>query len=160
MTGRRIHVRSSKYDGSPHWEFDSWFVLEDGPLLVTNNFAGQVLQNPRGPWRTPHDTRNHFWSDRWYNIMRRELPNGGGLYGWYCNVTTPADYDGETVRYVDLDLDVIVDAQLNAKVVDEDEFLQHSEHMAYPPDVIERSRAAVDELLQLVRSGQPLFDVH
>lgn len=159
MAGRRIHVRSSKYDGSPHWEFDSWFVLEDGPLLVTSNFAGQVLNNAKGPWRTPHDTRNHFWSDRWYNIMRRELPNGGGLYGWYCNVTTPAEYDGENIRYVDLDLDVIVDAQLVATVVDEDEFLRHSKRMAYPPDVIEQSRAAVDELLQLVRSGQPPFDV-
>ena len=159
MTGRRIHVRSSKYDGSPHWEFDSWFVLEDGPLLVTSNFAGQVLNNAKGPWRTPYDTRNHFWSDRWYNIMRRELPNGGGLDGWYCNVTTPAEYNGENIYYVDLDLDVIVDAQLVATVVDEDEFLKHSERMAYPPDVIERSRTAVDELLQLVRSGQPPFDV-
>ena len=159
MTGRRIHVRSSKYDGSPHWEFDSWFVLEDGPLLVTSNFAGQILTNPKGPWRTPYETRNHFWSDRWYNVLRLELPNGGGLHGWYCNVTTPAEYDGENVRYVDLDLDVIVDAQLDAKVVDEDEFLQHSERMAYPPNVIEQSRAAVDELLQLVRSGQPPFDV-
>ncbi|MCH8066673.1 MAG: DUF402 domain-containing protein [Chloroflexi bacterium] len=100
-----------------------------------------------------------YYSDRWYNIMRRELPNGGGLYGWYCNVTTPAEYDGQNIRYVDLDLDVIVDARLVATVVDEDEFLQHSESMAYPPDVIEQSRAAVDELLQLVRSGQPPFDV-
>ena len=159
MTGRRIHVRSSKYDGSPHWEFDSWFVLADGPLLVTSNFAGQVLQTWKGPWTDPYDTRNHFWSDRWYNIMRLELPNGSGLDGWYCNVTTPIEYDGDNVRFVDLDLDVVVDAELNAKVVDEDEFLKHSECMAYPPDVIEQSRAAVDELLQLVRGGQPPFVV-
>ena len=97
MTGKRIHVRSTKYDGSRHWEFDSVFVHEVGTLLITNNPAGQELSTPSGPWKTPWDTRNHFWSDRWYNVLRLEKPNGGGLEGFYCNVTTPAEFDGENV---------------------------------------------------------------
>ena len=157
MIGRRIHVCSTKYDGSPHWEFDSWLVLEDGPLLITSNFAGQELQTWNGPWTTPYDTRNHFWSDRWYNVMRLELPHGG-FDGWYCNVTTPAEYDGENLHYVDLDLDVRVSAQGVPEVLDEDEFLENSERMGYPPNVIQEARRAVDELLALVRTGQPPFD--
>ena len=158
MTGRAIHVCSTKYDGSPHWEFDSWLVLEQGALLVTLNFAGQALQTWNGPWVTPFDTRNHFWSDRWYNVMRCDRPNGGGLDGWYCNVTTPPQFDGESVRYVDLDLDVHVSADGEPRILDEAEFLENSERMGYPPDTVEQARRAVDELLALARSGQFPFD--
>jgi hypothetical protein len=157
--GRPVHVVSTKYDGSRHWEFDSFFVAERGPLLVTHNFAGQELTNPRGKWRTPFDTRNHFWSDRWYNVMRNDRPRAGGLEYWYCNVTTPARYDGETVRYIDLDLDVRVFADGTLEVLDEDEFLEHSVRMGYPPDVIEEARRAVDELIALARGAQFPFDL-
>jgi hypothetical protein len=178
--GRPIHVVSTKYDGSPHWEFDSFFVLEDGPLLIATNFAGQVLHNKAGEWPTPFDVRNHFWQDRWYNVMRCDRPKGGGLEYYYCNVTTPAVYDGETVRYVDLDLDVRVypaasqesggsgvwdsgggrseasavsdspeENRARIELLDEDEFVENSERMGYPPEVIEQARRAADELIEL-----------
>ena len=153
-TGRRIHVVSTKYDGSPHWEFDSFFVVEEGALLITTNFAGQELGNWKGSWTTPWDTRNHFWSDRWFNVMRCDLPRGGGLDHWYCNVTTPAVFDGETIRYVDLDLDVRVGPDGEVEVLDEDEFLDNSKRMGYAPDVIEHARRAVNELVELPQTGR------
>jgi protein associated with RNAse G/E len=152
--GRRVHVVSTKYDGSPHWEFDSFFVLEQQPLLITTNFAGQELGNWKGAWTTPWDTRNHFWVDRWFNVMRCDRPRGGGLDHWYCNVTTPAQYDGETVRYVDLDLDVSVGPNGEIELLDEDEFLDNSARMGYAPDVIENARRAVDELIELAQQGR------
>ena len=154
VIGRAIHVCSTKYDGSPHWEFDSWFVLEKGPLLITQEFAGHEYQTWNGPWVTPYHARNYFWADRWYNVMRCDRPKASGLEYWYCNVTTPAQFDGEHVRYVDLDLDVIVPAEGQPRVVDEDEFLEHSRRMGYPPDVIDQARRAVDELLDLARRGE------
>lgn len=158
MIGRPIHVRSTKYDGSPHWEFDAYYLLERGPLLVATNFAGQELSTWKGPWTTPYDVRNHFWTDRWYNVMRCDLPQGGGLHSWYCNVTTPAEYDGENVHYADLDLDVRVLPGGVTEVLDEDEFLENSARMGYPPEVVDQARRAVDEILDLVRTGGPPFD--
>jgi hypothetical protein len=153
VTGRPISICSTKYDGSRHWEFDAWLVHEEGPLLVTMNFAGQELQTWKGPWVTPYDDRGHFWSNRWYNVFRSERPNAGGLHGWYCNVATPAEFDGETLRYVDLDLDVIVSAEGEPRVLDEDEFLENSAQMGYPTDIVERARRAADELVDLARRG-------
>jgi len=156
--GRPIHVVSTKYDGSAHWEFDSFFVLEDGPLLIATNFAGQVLHNKAGEWPTPFDVRNHFWQDRWYNVMRCDKPQAGGLAPaglpadldhYYCNVTTPTMYDGENVRYVDLDLDVRVHADGRIELLDEDEFVENSERMGYPPEVMEQAKRAADELIEL-----------
>ena len=158
MTGRTIHVRSTKYDGSPHWEFDSAFVLEEGPLLVTLNFAGEELQTSDGPWTNPYNTRNHFWSDRWYNVMRLERSDGGGLERWYCNITTPTQRNGDSIRYVDLDLDVHVPPVGEPEILDEDEFLENSDRMSYPPEVIAHARNAVDELLALAKSAQFPFE--
>jgi protein associated with RNAse G/E len=157
--GRPIHVVSTKYDGSAHWEFDSFFVLENGPLLIATNFAGQQLHNKAGPWTTPFDVRNHFWSDRWYNVMRCDRPKADGLEYWYCNVTTPALYDGETLRYVDLDLDVRVYANGRIELLDEDEFLENSQRMGYPPDVIEQARRAADELVELATKRRFPFEL-
>ena len=132
--------------------------MQEEPLLVTLNFAGQELQTWKGPWVTPYHTRNHFWSDRWYNVMRLERPRGVGLEGWYCNVTTPAQFDGETVRYADLDLDVRVSALGETEVVDEDEFLENSARMRYPPEVVSQARQAVEELLAIVQNRHFPFD--
>ena len=121
MIGRRVHVRSTKYDGSPHWEFDSWLTLEKGPLLVTINFIGEVMRTWRGPWTNPYHSRNYDWSDRWYNVIRLERSEGGEFEGWYCNVTTPAEFDGEHLAYADLDLDVRVSAEGEVEILDEDE---------------------------------------
>jgi protein associated with RNAse G/E len=151
VIGRRIAVCSTKYDGSPHWEFDSWSIHEEGELLITQNFAGQQLKNPRGLWTTPYHVRNHFWLDeRWYNVMRFEDPKTAE-FSWYCNVTTPAMFDGETVRYVDLDLDIHVWPSGEIKILDEDEFLENSARMAYPPDVVDAARRALDTLLDLAQ---------
>ena len=86
--------------------------------------------------------------------MRCDLPRGGGLDHWYCNVTTPAVFDGEMIRYVDLDLDVRVGPNGEVEVLDEDEFLDNSKRMGFAPDVIEHARRAVDELLELAQTGQ------
>ncbi len=133
------------------------FVHEDGPLLITSNHAQQELSTPYGPWKTPWDTRNHFWSDRWYNVMLLEKPNGGGLEGFYCNVTTPARFDDENVTYIDLDLDLRVSALGTLEVLDEDEFLDNSVRMGYSPDVIRESRRALEELKRLAVAAEGPF---
>jgi len=156
--GRAIHVASTKYDGSPHWEFDAFYVLEEGPLLIATNFAGQILHNKAGEWPTPFDVRNHFWQNRWYNVMRCDKPRGAGLEYYYCNVTTPTMCDGANVRYVDLDLDVRVHADGRIELLDEDEFLENSQRMGYPPEVIEQAKRAADELIELAMTRRFPFE--
>ena len=89
--------------------------------------------------------------------MRLEKPNGAGLEGFYCNVTTPAKYDGENVAYIDLDLDLHVSAQGTLEVLDEDEFSENSLRMGYSPDVIRASRSALEELIRLAATAEGPF---
>ena len=85
-----------------------------------------------------------LWDDRWYNVIsaRRE-----GRAFYYVNIATPVEFDGAQFHYIDLDLDVWWFAGEAPRLLDEDEFLAHSEAMRYPADVIERARAAVDDVL-------------
>jgi protein associated with RNAse G/E len=74
------------------------------------------------------------------------------------NIATPVQFDGETFSYVDLDLDVAWYTDEEPRVLDEDEFLAHSGAMGFPPAVVDHARAAVDDVLQLIRQRAFPFD--
>jgi hypothetical protein len=94
-------------------------------------------------------------------VIRLETP-GQGLYGYYCNVATPLHFDGETVRYVDLQLDVRVFADgagaLEYRVVDEDEFEAARERYGYEDGLVTSARRAVDELVRMIEAREFPFD--
>lgn len=162
MAGR-IQIRGTSYDGGPHWLPSAYLVLERGPLLVTQTFAGaEVTTRTGATWASPYDTRGHYWSDRWYNVIRLDRPAGKGLYGFYCNVATPAEFDGQNLHYCDLQLDVRVYVEPGSwrcEVLDEDEFIEAQVRLAYPPQLVRQCRAAVDELLRLVQAREFPFNV-
>ena len=69
--------------------------------------------------------------DCWYNVIfsRREGRDD-------VNIATPVEFDGAQFHYIDLDLDVWRFTNERSWLLDEDEFLAHSETMRYPADVI------------------------
>ncbi len=63
-----------------------------------------------------------YYLDRWYNIFEIYDRDDGRFKGWYCNLTRPAAISDDAVAYVDLALDLWVNADGAQKVLDEDEF--------------------------------------
>ena len=188
-TGRPINIRGTNFDGTAHWFHRAYLLLERDGLLITQTFAGTMVETERGPWESGFHTRGHYWADRWYNVIRLENPrdeasaapipeafaglgdaSGGhtgqteaesSLFGYYCNVATPVLFDGENLRYADLQLDVIVrpqDGRLIYEVRDEDEFDAAVKRYAYTPALIDSARAAVEEIVVLVKAGRFPFD--
>ena len=158
--GSPIRVSACNYDGSPHWEHEAWLVEVGDGIVVTRTEAGLAVKTEGGGYTSPFDTRGHYWPDRWFNVIRLEEP-GKGLFGFYCNVATPAEFDGATVRYTDLQLDVrvYVDAGgLRYDVLDEDEFAAARLRFGYADELVERCRAAVDELIGLIEARAFPFD--
>jgi uncharacterized protein len=90
-----------------------------------------------------------YYSDRWFNIFEIYDRDDGQVKCWYCNVTLPAEFDGDVIRYVDLALDLIVYPDGRQAVLDEDEFaaLDISEEMR------QGALAALEDLKRLVRPG-------
>jgi protein associated with RNAse G/E len=159
--GKTIDIYATFWDGAPHWQHPARLVAEDYGLWVTETSAGLQIVRDSGAsvYEDPFDTRACYWPDRWYNVIRLVRP-GRGLVGWYCNVATPAIFDGSTLSYVDLQLDVFVRAgdTLTHELRDEDEFLEACERYRYSEEVIRTARAAVDELVGLVQRRDFPFD--
>jgi protein associated with RNAse G/E len=155
-----IHIRASNYDGTPHWSHAATLLQQSDALWVTRTESGLEVLTERGVWNSPFDTRGHYWPDRWYNVIRL-AQNGGRLQGFYCNIASPATFDGESLRYVDLQLDVRVfvsGGDWSFTVLDADEFEAARRRYAYPDDLVVRCRRAVDECIALIEARAFPFD--
>jgi hypothetical protein len=91
-----------------------------------------------------------YYADRWFNIFEIYDRADGKVKCWYCNVTLPAEIEGDVIRYVDLALDLIVYPDGRQKVLDEDEFAA----LEIPAEVRGGALAALEELKRLVRPGE------
>lgn len=136
--------------------------MERRGLVVTQTFAGTQVETHAGTWMSPFHTRGHYWNDRWYNVTRLEAPRGGGLQGFYCNIATPAEFDGQHLHYCDLQLDVRAfweDGRLRYEVWDEDEFDEARVALKYSGQLVRDARAAVDELVRRIEAREFPFNV-
>lgn len=162
----------TKWGDRPHWEFDGIYLGSDE--------HGEWLGFPQGT----HNRRpGHEFHSR---VDAVTLVPPGGWYAatfqapgiWcdlYIDVTTPGQWDGDVLRAVDLDLDVIrLPEELppveeapweippagpgEVFVDDEDEFAEHQVAFGYPPEVVRAAQASCDELVAAVRAGLAPYD--
>lgn len=93
----------------------------------------------------------YYWLDRWYNVFRFSDPSGR-LQNFYCNVNQPPEFDSSVLRYVDLDIDVLVAPDLTYKVLDLEDFEENAQRYAYPDEVRTNAHRALAELLALIEA--------
>jgi protein associated with RNAse G/E len=156
-------VRATTFDGADHWVHPATLVRAEDGLVVTQTSAGLDIRRGNGKvFTSPYNTNGHYWPDRWFNVIRLELP-GKGLFGYYCNIASPVQFDGVTVGYVDLQLDVIARVTeqdgLSYWLADEDEFEAARDHYGYDDALIERCYAAVKQVCGLIDRREFPFEV-
>jgi protein associated with RNAse G/E len=91
----------------------------------------------------------------WWTGMFNPPPRTSEVY---CDIATPARWDGDTVHIIDLDLDVV--RRRDSGIVelrDEDEFAEHRELFGYPDDVVEHAGEAARWLLGALGDGTEPF---
>jgi uncharacterized protein len=158
---RTVTVLATNYDGSLHWTHSATLLQAADHKGTTQTLPDTRVTTESGFYISPFETLAHYWQDRWFNVIRLETP-GEGLYGYYCNVATPVDFDGETVHYVDLQLDVRVFADaagaLEHRLVDEDDFEAARERYGYPDELVACCRAAVKQLIAMIEAREFPFD--
>ena len=159
--GRPVPVHVTKYDGSYHRRWPCHYVARKGTLHMLTFAAGDAICCTPDPADDPAPAPILFsgdlwvWEDRWYNVshMKRD-----GRTWYYVNIASPVEFDSAQFHCIDLDLDVDWYPGDPPRVLDEDEFLDHAAAMRYPADVIERARAAVDEVLGMIGERAFPFD--
>jgi protein associated with RNAse G/E len=80
-----------------------------------------------------------------------------GRYEIYADVGTPPEWDGDVVRVVDLDLDVVRYRSGEVAVLDEDEFRVHREAFGYPARVVDTARTTAAALATALEGRREPF---
>ncbi len=103
-----------RYTGEVLERGATWVRLE-APFRGADRDAGYVM------FRQGDRFIEWHYTDRWYNIFEIHDVLDDQLKGWYCNIAQPATFDGDTIRSIDLALDLFVDPAGHITVLDEDE---------------------------------------
>jgi protein associated with RNAse G/E len=156
--GTPLRILSTKFDGSPHYEYWGRLIDQHAGVIRVITDAGTPTRSYRGEGLMRSRMTQLFFTDRWYNVFHNYEPVGRLGMHWYANVGTPARIEGDTLHWVDLDLDLMHTQVRGLFVDDEDEFAEHQVLMSYPPEVVSRVLEARDELLEAAWSGSFPFD--
>ena len=149
---RRIEVRVYKYDGLLHRTWSAELLRQEGSLIVLDaKFADEVTHDLLGTIASGTLSLEYYWLDRWYNVFRFAEPDGT-LRNYYCNVNVPPTFDGETLSYVDLDLDILVEPDLSYRILDVEDFERNAAEYGYSVEVQAHARQAVDELVRMIET--------
>ena len=143
---RFIDVISTKFDGSPRDAWPAQLNRLDGTQLTLYIPSGtEEIVKGRYRQTMPDGFTALFWTDRWYNIWLLDQTNP---LICYINIAMPCQFDGKTLRWIDLDIDIEVYRDGSAVVRDQDEFDDHRKSMGYSAEVINQALAARDLLLE------------
>jgi uncharacterized protein len=159
MAPSLITVNSRKYDHTVRRSWDCELISFDESLLVLKGlFENEVVHPDLGCIEAGTISHEYFWFDRWFNVFRFEEPNGA-LRNFYGNICMPPSFDGNTLDYVDLDIDIVVWPDQTRQILDEEEFAQNAKRWSYPDTVIGAAEEGLDELLKMAASHQFPFSV-
>ena len=147
-----VNVRAYKYDGALHRSWGAELVRKEGSLVVLDaKFPDEIVHELLGTIAAGTHSLEYYWLDRWYNVFRFAEPDGK-LRNYYCNVNVPAKFDGETLSYVDLDLDILVDPNFSYSILDVEDFERNARLYGYTEEVKTNARQALAELVDLIES--------
>jgi protein associated with RNAse G/E len=155
---RTITVRVLKYDGIEYRRWNARLARHEDSLLVLDaEFEDDVQHHLLGGIQRGTRTVEYYWLDCWYNIFRF-LNEDGQTRLFYCNVNMPPTFEGDTLTYIDLDIDILMQPDFSYQVVDLEEFEANAARYGYPEKLKTQAREAVDELVSMIASRQFPFD--
>jgi len=155
---KNIKISSLYFDQSPKttWIADR-LVSDDGNHLVFTNSAPFKCIDRGKEREFPLQLEQYFWREKWFNIFAHINPDGS-FSRWYCNVATPAKFDGKELTFTDLDLDLSVLPDGKYEVLDRDEFEENKEKFGYPKNTIAKAETALTTLKRMVEKREYPFN--
>lgn len=165
-----VPVETYKYPNLPRYYFPAQVVTDIPDILTLFCPVGAPFWS--GKDNQLHVHRHHTFSllypDRDYNVVLFWNADWG-FRGYYVNVALPMQWDGQMCSYIDLDLDVqfLTEESVVARggqmaagvyVLDRDEYEERKIAYNYPVEIMERSEAALQEILRQIEIKAFPFD--
>jgi protein associated with RNAse G/E len=150
MSSSRITINSRNFDGTLRKSWTAELLQNSGGLLTAKGiFDIEMKHAHMDVIRRGTVSFEYFWLDRWYNVFRFH-ESDGAFRNYYCNVCMPPLVRGAVLDYVDLDIDLIVDAAGAITILDEEEFRESAQRFNYPTEIYDRAAEAIALLTDLI----------
>ncbi|GIF40433.1 DUF402 domain-containing protein [Actinoplanes xinjiangensis] len=158
MPSEMVRVIYTKYDGSAHRDYPARRLAEDdlGVWVGVTRGTASVYHGRPSVEQIPFVLLipHHAWWTGMFNPPPRTSEV-------YCDITTPARWEGDTVHIIDLDLDAVRRRETGlVELRDEDEFAEHRVEFGYPDDLVEHAFAASRQLMTALGDGTEPFASH
>jgi protein associated with RNAse G/E len=150
-----VRVVYRKYDGTAHRDYPARRLTEDdlGVWLGVSTGTASVYHGRPSVEQIPFVLLVPH--EAWWTCMFNPPPRTSEVY---CDIVSPARWDGDTVNLIDLDLDVVRRRATGAvELRDEDEFAEHRVRFGYPDDLVEAAEAAAGWLFGALGDGTEPF---
>jgi len=148
-----------KFDGAEHRRWSARLIEKVDSLIVLDaKFEEHIEHDLLGTIPIGTLSTEYYWLDRWYNVFRFRDADLN-LKRFYCNINMPPRFDGQTLTYVDLDIDVLVEPDLSYRVLDLEDFQENARQYNYPVEIQTGAHRALDELIGLIETRAFPFKV-
>lgn len=154
--GTPVVQQYRKFDGSPHWRFETTYLGSDEFGRWVGGRPGALCQRPGFQFVADAHWVTLIPEEEWFVATVNDV--GGALRSQiYIDLMSVPQWQGTEVHAIDLDLDVIRRFTGEAYIDDEDEFADHQARFGYPRDLIDIVRRTADELLIKVQNHREPF---
>lgn len=157
IAGMPLPIAVRKYDGQRRFIVETTVFAATPDLLVARGSAGRRFITATETRHLSTITLEYFPAGRWYNVLSYFDATTGALERHFCNAIAPAAWDGTTLSYIDLDLDLSIAPAGEATIEDLDDFRRNARRWHYPATIRHGALAALRELCALAARGVPPF---
>ncbi|OCT12948.1 hypothetical protein A8709_21745 [Paenibacillus pectinilyticus] len=153
----QITIQALKYGDLLHYEWNTTLLEKtDSHVFVLGEYGRQLHHyTKQNVFTIENWTIEYFSFDSWFTVSADVV--GGKIQQYYCNINQPAKMNGNTVSFVDLDLDYVQRKGV-WMVVDEDEFETNAMKFEYPQELIHRAEQELRNLKDLISRKEFPFD--
>jgi uncharacterized protein len=153
-----ILVEACKFDGSVHRSWECRLAAETELLWTFIGVFAEEIRHPLlGVIRPGTASVEYYWRNRCYNVFRFHEPEGA-LRNFYCNVNLPPALENGVLRYIDLDVDVLVQPDLTYQILDLEEFKENAVRHNYPAEIVAQTHQSLTDLLSMIQKREFPFD--
>lgn len=153
-----ITVNARKYDGSIHRSWRAALVRQTNEFIeLYGVFTETIVHADLGTIAAGTHSREYYWLAKCFSVFVFSEPDGA-LRNFYCNINLPPKLAGAVLDYIDLDIDVLVAADLSYRILDREEYEENAEKYGYPDEVSAKVEAALAELKQMIASRKFPFN--
>ncbi|PWK13773.1 DUF402 domain-containing protein [Tumebacillus permanentifrigoris] len=154
---REVWMQAYKHDGREHRRWVKLYELpaERGVMWIEPDTP--VLEADGGEWSSPFPVIYWVHPEKWFNVAVLCKQDGTA---YYCNIASPIEFEEERnlYKFIDYDVDLIVNEEGVYEIVDEEELTEHAHAMHYPTEILHKIAEATAELIALFEAREGPFD--